>query len=149
MSRNADRLLRMARQAKYWNHFSSVESAVSANASIEKEKWLKAVKEGMWAVSHYSTSIFLQYRDNITELERYVRQIPDNEFAEFVTVYGYYLKSVILKQYGNAHVRRKKIFSFSLQDPKNFFPDAYDKQFNEHLKSMSELFLNAKNCLII
>jgi hypothetical protein len=139
----------MARQAQYWGHFSSIESAVKANASQEKEKWLKAVREGRWAVSHYSTSIILQYREDITEIERYVRQIPDGEFAEFLTAYGAYLKAVILKQNGSDYVRSKQVISYSLKDPKNFFPETYTKQFNEHLKGMAEIFQNAKNCMVI
>ena len=130
------------------NQYQSMKEAVSANKCVEKEEWLKAVRCGGWAVSHYDTAIVFKYRDGISEIERYVNLIPDSEFAEFVTVYGAYLKQVFVTKYGNDYIRSKKIQEISLQNPVGFFPATFEKGFVEHLQGLIALYGN-KNCIVM
>ena len=147
--RNRNKVRHCMSNAASNSQYQDIEQAKTANMSIDLEQWLDAVKGGMWAVGHNDTAIVFEYRNGITNLEKYVRQIPSTELGDFITVYGSYLKEVFLKQYGSDYIRSKKIFSISLQDPQNFFPDKYSKAFNEQLQGMIDMFQRCKNVMFI
>lgn len=140
MSRQSEKTLKQARLGdRHYQHYN-LQQAVQANIGINKEEWLKEVKAGHWAVAHYNCTINFAYRDDITKLSQYVRQIPDNELAEFITTYGAYLKELVIKQNGSKYLRTLKYLQVHLSDPKNFLPEVYDKAFNDNMQTLIEIY---------
>lgn len=150
MNRKAEKWLKQARAGASKNNVNlNFEQAVNINKDVTKEDWLNHAKNGQWAIGHYSTPIIFEYRNGIVEVEKYVKQIPDSEFAEFVTWYGAYLKAVAIRKLGDKYIRAKKLVTFSIQDPQGFFPSTYNKEFNDHLKSMYEMFTDSNLNMVI
>ena len=123
---------------KHLNQYNSKEEAIEANKGVDKEEWLKAVANGIWAVGHYNSHIVFKYRNNIKPIRNYVKLIPDADFGKFVTLYGAYLKEVMIAKYGSKEMKAQNMFPVYLDAPSDFFPKKYNGL--EWLEEASEIF---------
>ena len=98
----------------------SMKEAIGINSGIDKTIWMQAVKDGAWCIGHNNTRILLKY-PNTDILFRYVESVPQDKFAEFVTVYGEYVKDFVLRHHAKL-IAQQPLVSINIE-PKELVPD--------------------------